>query len=38
MCPPFLKQGDEVAIVSPAGRTDAELINAGIAILHRFDR
>ena len=36
MRPPFLKQGDEVAVVSPAGRTDAGLIDAGIAILQSW--
>jgi len=36
MRPPFLKQDDEVVIVSPAGRTDAELIDAGIAVLRSW--
>jgi muramoyltetrapeptide carboxypeptidase len=36
MRPPFLKQGDEVAVVAPAGRTDAELIDAGITILQSW--
>jgi len=36
MRPSFLKSGDEVAVVSPAGRTDAELIDAGIAILQSW--
>jgi muramoyltetrapeptide carboxypeptidase len=36
MCPHFLQKGDEVAVVSPAGRTDAELIDAGIAILQSW--
>lgn len=36
MRPQFLKKGDEVAVVSPAGRTDTELIDAGIAILQSW--
>jgi muramoyltetrapeptide carboxypeptidase len=37
MRPPFLKQGDEVAVVSPAGKTDAELIAAGITTLQSWN-
>ena len=36
MRPPFLNQNDEVAVVSPAGRTDSALIDAGIAILQSW--
>jgi muramoyltetrapeptide carboxypeptidase len=36
MRPPFLKKDDEVAIVSPAGKTDAALIDAGIAVLQSW--
>ena len=37
MQPPFLQSGDEVAIVSPAGKTDAALINVGIAVLQSWE-
>jgi len=36
MRPAFLKQGDEVAIVAPAARTDADLIDDGITILQSW--
>jgi len=36
MRPPFLKQGDEVAVVSPAGKTDTELIDGGIVVLRSW--
>ena len=36
MRPSFLNQGDEVAIVAPAGKTEAALIDAGIAILQSW--